>query len=159
MNRIKSQKIEDFLKSLSSSSPTPGGGAVAALAGALAVSLVEMVTNLTREKILDVEKITQIRKELLRLADEDCQAFDAVMTAYKSKSKQKIRKSLVKAIEVPERVMVLSAGVEKLAFVTIKKGNKNAVSDAKSALHLARAARKSAEENIKINKKALASLK
>ena len=50
MNKIKNQKIEQFLDDLSSSSATPGGGATAALTAAMAASLVEMVAGLTLGK-------------------------------------------------------------------------------------------------------------
>lgn len=153
MNSIRDQKISKFLGELSSKSPTPGGGAVAALTGAMAISLVEMVVNLTKGLKLDTGNL---KKELLSLADQDCKAFDGVMAAYRSKSKSKIIKSLKKAIEIPQKTLTLSQKIEKLAKQVVKKGNKNALSDAKSAIYLARAAQKAAKENIDINKKLLA---
>lgn len=168
MNSIKSQKIEKFLEDLSSSSPTPGGGAVAALSGAVAASLAVMVANLTLgkrgyERIQrEVKKIKgeglTYQKQLLKLADLDVKAFDSVMAAYRSRDKAKIRKSLKRAIDVPSKVAHLSEKVGKLAERLARIGNKNAVSDAKSAMVLARASRNAAGENIKINKKALARL-
>jgi len=161
MNKIKDQKIEDFLEDLASKSPTPGGGAASALAGAMAAALVEMVCGLTKGD--SVQRITdranQLKIKLLNLADEDCQAFNQVMRAYKSKSKSKIRKALQKAIEIPDKVKTLAEEVEVLANKMAEIGNKNAFSDTKSAIHLVKAAEKSAEENIKINEKALAALK
>jgi glutamate formiminotransferase/formiminotetrahydrofolate cyclodeaminase len=41
------KKISEFLNQLSSNTPTPGGGTVAALSGGLAASLVSMVASLT----------------------------------------------------------------------------------------------------------------
>lgn len=169
MNKIKSQKIEDFLKGLGSSSPTPGGGAVAAVTAAMSASLVEMVANITvgRKRYQEVQgevikistEASQLSKNLLSLADEDVKAFDEVIAAYRSKNKAKIKKALLLAIDVPSRVSRLSQQVERLGVEIVKIGNKNALSDARSAMHLARAAYKSAQENIKINKKALAGLK
>ena len=147
--------MKDFLDSLASKNPTPGGGAAAAVAGAMAAALVEMVVNLSKNLEL---KTGNLRTRLLALADEDAKAFDEVMAAYKSKSKVRIKKALLKAIEVPEETKKLSKDVEKLARIAAKRGNKNAVSDAKTAIHLAQAAQKSAEENIKINKKFLTKL-
>lgn len=167
--KIGEQKINKFLKELGSSSPTPGGGAVAAVTGAFAASLVEMVANLTigkksYEKVSDeMQKIKKealkIKAELISLADEDVKAFDAVMSAYKLKNKEKIKKALELATHVPSKVASLSGEIGRLAEVVSKKGNKNAYSDAKSALHLAHAAIEAAKENIRINKQALASLK
>lgn len=158
---IKDQKIQDFLEELSSKSPTPGGGAVAALTGAMAASLVEMVLNITKDEELRtryLKKIRKLRGELLKLADEDVAAFDAVMAAYKSKSKPRIKKALGYATVVPEKTRILCKEVEGLAGEVVRFGNKNALSDAKTAVLLARAAQDSAEENIKINRQALKKL-
>lgn len=160
MKKIKRQEIGEFLENLSSKSPTPGGGAVAALTGAMAASLVEMVCELTKTQNLQNSKTqsTQLRLKLLKLADEDCKAFDEVMLAYRSKDKGFIKKSLQKAIDVPGKTVLLSNEVLKLAKIVLKKGNKNTFSDAKTAIYLAQAAIKSADENIRINQQSLAAL-
>jgi len=158
---IKDKKIETFLEELSSKSPTPGGGAVAALTGAMAASLVEMVLSITKDEELKTKNLGKIRKlrgELLKLADEDVAAFDEVMVAYKSRSLARIKKALVYATDVPAKTRSLSQEVENLAGEVVKQGNKNALSDARTAVLLARAAQASAEENITINKQALKKL-
>lgn len=168
---FKKQTLEQFQKELGSKNPTPGGGVIAALAGSFSASLIEMVCNLTigkkgyekvEKSILIIRKNTlEIKKKLDRLAEEDKKAFDKVMIAYRTtpKSKTLITKALKYAIEVPMEVRKLSRELEKLAAHVGKIGNKNAKSDAKTAIHLAYAAGKSALENIKINKSALAKLK
>jgi len=170
---LKKQTIEEFQKELSSKNPTPGGGVVAALAASFAASLIEMVVNLTigkkgyedKEKILiKIAKDTgEIKKRLEVLTNEDAEAYKKVMEAYKtdkenSDRKEKIQKALKYAIEVPMEVRKLSHELEELAYHVSKVGNKNAISDARTAVHLARAAGKSALENIKINKLSLANL-
>lgn len=160
---INRQTIEQFQKELSSKSPTPGGGVVAALAAQFSASLIEMVCNLTKgDGLLGIEhRAREIKKRLVRLADEDARAFQKVMEAYRKKprSKSMIVKTLKYAIEVPMEVKKLSKELEILGAKTAKAGNKNAVSDAKAAVHLAHAAGKAAQENIKINKVSLAALK
>lgn len=165
---IKDQKIEKFLEELSSSKPTPGGGSVAALTGAMAASLVEMVANITigKKGYERVEKDIKIlrykaikaKKELLELADEDVKAFEQVMVAYKSKDKNRIKKALVFATDVPTKTAKFSKDVAELAKKISKIGNKNAYSDAMSSFHLAKAAVESARENIKINQMAIDNL-
>lgn len=165
---INTQTLKKFQEELGSKNPTPGGGVMAALAGSFAASLIEMVCNLTIDKkgyekvqkdMLKIHKeAVELKKKLSKLAEEDKKAFDKVMKAYKSKNKVAIRKSLKYAIEVPMEVRKLSQQLEKLAFHTSKIGNKNALSDAKTAMYLAHAAGKSALENIKINKVALSKL-
>jgi glutamate formiminotransferase/formiminotetrahydrofolate cyclodeaminase len=167
--KIGEQKISKFLKELGSSSPTPGGGATAALTGAIAASLVEMVASLTigkkrYEEVNDEmqkirNEVLKLKKELIELCDEDVRAFNAVIASYKVKDKEKIKKALQLATQVPSKVASLSGEVGRLAQVVAKKGNKNAYSDAKSALHLTHAAIEVAKENIRINKQSLASLK
>lgn len=171
--KISEQKIESFLKDLSSKKPTPGGGVVAALSGVMAASLIEMVCNLTigkkgyeaREGAIAkvLREATRIKKRLSVLSEEDAKAFEKVLAAYKTnkenpKRKEAIKKALRHAIEVPFEVRKLTQELEGLARRASKIGNKNAQSDAKSAYHLAHAAGKSALENININKKALARL-
>lgn len=166
--KIKDQKIERFLEELASRSPTPGGGAVAALTGAMAASLVEMVCNLTIGK-RGYEKYTKNleadakiakadRKILLQLADVDVSAFDSVMAAYKSKDKKEIRKALKYAIDIPEKVAAICMEIDDMAYELEKIGNKNVFSDAKTAHALAGAAINGAMANVHINGEALAKL-
>jgi methenyltetrahydrofolate cyclohydrolase len=152
--RIKNQKISDFMEDLSSNRPTPGGGAVAALTASFGASLCEMVANLTKKDLKDVVKKTKVlRKRLLELADLDVKAFNKVMAAYKTKNKEKIELALKNATIVPLETARLCDEVRDIASVLTREGNKNAYSDAKSAYYLAEAARKSALENVKINLK------
>ncbi len=166
--KIQDQKIGEFLDSVASKAPTPGGGAVAALTGAMAASLVEMVCNLTigkknypevqDEMIRIAERASELSQELLDLADRDSEAFEKVMEAYKTSDKEKIKGALLIAIEAPKKTAELCENVRELAEITAELGNTNAHSDAISAEHLAFAGVQSAVENIEINKKALTAL-
>jgi len=165
---IKNKTIEGFLDEVASKSPTPGGGAVAAVAGAMAASLVEMVCNLTigkknysgvQDEIIKIaERASELSGKLLELADRDSEAFEKVMAAYKTADKDMIKAALLTAIEIPQKAAEYCENVRELAEIAAKIGNKNAYSDAMSAEHLAFAAIQSAEENIEINKKLLAKL-
>ena len=156
------------MDNVASKSPTPGGGAVAAVVGAMAASLIEMVCNLTigkknysdvQDEIVKIaERASELSGELLNLADQDSEAFEKVMEAYKSGDKTKIKGALLTAIEIPEKTAELCENVRELAEIAAKLGNKNAHSDAMSAEHLAFAGVQSAQENVEINKKALTKL-
>ena len=162
---IKEEKISKFLKDLSSSKPTPGGGSAAALVGAIGASLIEMVANLTIGKKgyeKSIEEIKEIKtkaeknkNKLIRLADKDSKAYADVMKVFKlpkgSKRDYHIQKALKKATLVPLETALSSTEVLKLAKQITKIGNKNAKSDAASALHFAKASVSSALENVKIN--------
>ena len=92
---LRDLAIPDFLDKLNSSEPTPGGGGCAALNGAIAAGLIQMVCNVTTNKMLKKEqpvdkelvKTVLVAKnyqdELLRLIDLDAEAFGIVINSYK----------------------------------------------------------------------------
>ncbi|MBL7036275.1 cyclodeaminase/cyclohydrolase family protein [Candidatus Microgenomates bacterium] len=165
---ITKQTVESFVKDIASGKPTPGGGAVAAFTGATAAALVEMVCTLTigkkeygrfENKLQNIQKNSlEYRKKLLKLADDDVAAFTSVMEGYRSGDKEKIKRSLKRAMEVSMEVKKLVTELQKMAITVSKFGNKNAISDAKTAIYLCGASGKSAWENVKINKQALKNL-
>lgn len=164
--KVGKLEIKKFLENVGSKSPTPGGGAVAAVVGAMAASLVEMVCNLTigkekyEESRDEMKKIRDIsikyRRKLLELADEDVHAFNEVINAYKTEKSnpernEKIQNALKEASRIPLETARLSKEVGNVAKKMIEKGNKNALSDARTAKYLSESAIKSALENVKIN--------
>ncbi len=162
--------ISDFVAELASSSPTPGGGSVAALSGALGAALASMVANLTvgKKKYADVQddvthllrKTEALRLELTQLIEEDANAFDRVMEAMKlpktsdeekAKRARALEAALVDAATVPLAVMGKCVEVVELAKIAAEKGNVNAVSDAGVAALAARAGAHAARLNVLIN--------
>ena len=85
-----------FIEAVASNQPTPGGGAVAALAGALAAALAQMVAGLTvgRKKYAEVNEqamavlqaAESLRRELTQAVTEDAQAFEQVMAVMRNKA-------------------------------------------------------------------------
>ena len=85
--------IKEFLAEITSDSPAPGGGSVAALAGAVGAALATMVGNLTlsnakyREVQSEVEALmphlNSLQAKLVHYVDEDTAAFNQVMAAYR----------------------------------------------------------------------------
>lgn len=79
----------DFVDEVSRDSPAPGGGSVAALAGALGGALASMVANLSvgrgeMDAHYDAlcalsERAQQVKDFLIRAVDEDTRAFDSVL--------------------------------------------------------------------------------
>jgi len=164
------KKVSNFLDELASNSPTPGGGSVAALAGALGASLISMVGNLTvgKKKYEDVEedikKIVssseKLRYELSQLIEEDVKVFNNFMSTYKMPKEtedekkiraEKIQESLIEAAKVPLRVAYKCLDILSLSKEAAEKGNINVVSDAGVAVLMAEAALDSAILNVKIN--------
>jgi formiminotetrahydrofolate cyclodeaminase len=163
-------ELDGFLGELASGSPTPGGGSVAALCGAIGAALNSMVANLTigKKKYSDVEdemkeslaRTETLRIELAQMVDEDAAAFERVMTALrmakdtdgqKADRKKALEQALVDAATVPLAVMEMCLGAAKLAKPVALKGNTNAVSDAGVAALVARAGVHSAKLNVLIN--------
>jgi len=162
--------ITEFSKELSSSSPAPGGGSVAALNGVLAASLMVMVCNLTmgREKYKNDEvlfmeirdKAASLQDAFLKLVDDDTMAFNLVMSAYqlpkntedeKMTRLQSIQDATMKATQVPLVTALKSLEALRLAPLIAKKGNTNAISDIGVAVCQAEAALQGAVLNVKIN--------
>jgi len=164
------KKINNFLDELASNSPTPGGGSVAALAGALGAALISMVGNLTigKKKYEGVEEdfkkiissSEKLRYELSQLIEEDVKAFNNFMATYKMPKEtedekrmksEKIQEALVEAARIPLKTAYKCLDIMILSQVVAEKGNINVVSDAGVAVLMAEAALESAILNVKIN--------
>lgn len=162
--------LADFLKALASAEPVPGGGAAAALVGALGAALGSMVARLTlgSERCADVHEQAQIllertealRSDLAQMVDEDARAFASVSEALKlpkgTPEEQKVRKerldeALVAAMDAPRRVIELALEVAECAEEAARIGNANVVSDAGVCAALAHAAAQSARLNVMVN--------
>jgi formiminotetrahydrofolate cyclodeaminase len=171
---IGTQGIDDFLGRLASDDPTPGGGAVAALAAASGAALIAMVANLTIGKKGYEDASTRMgailaeadaaRPELLGLADRDAMSFDAVMQAFrmpketdaeKAARAEAIQMAFTGAAAVPMMIEEKAAALMPLAREAVELGNENAASDAVSAAHMLYAAVACAAANVDINAAAL----
>lgn len=165
-----SMAMADFLESLGSSAPAPGGGAASALAAALAAALAEMVAQLTagRPKYAEVdgrvrEIIAQLRRArtgLLQLMADDERAFQGVSAAYKLPKSDEVEReareaaiqsALREAIRPPLAVMSTACDVLALAEEIARIGNATVASDAGCAALIGEAAVRSAALNVLAN--------
>ncbi|HMK39511.1 MAG TPA: cyclodeaminase/cyclohydrolase family protein [Bacteroidota bacterium] len=159
-----------FLDDLASSSPAPGGGSVAALAGALGSALTAMVCNLTigKKKYAGVEEemkkilhqAEEMRALFTALIDKDTEAFNKVMEAFglpKDTEPQKalrsaaIREATKEATNVPLEVMKHCIDALALAQQVAASGNVNSISDAGVSAYMLHAAVEGAALNVRIN--------
>jgi formiminotetrahydrofolate cyclodeaminase len=170
-----SRTLAGFVDELSTESPAPGGGSVAALCGALSAALAAMVANLTVgrkgqedvwEAMRDLAERAQVEKDaFLRAVDEDAEAFNRVMDAMRAPAGTTAEKA-AKAISVEEAnrgatlvplgVLARTLAALELARETALYGNPNSVSDAGAAAAAARAAAEGAFLNVLINLKNVA---
>jgi glutamate formiminotransferase/formiminotetrahydrofolate cyclodeaminase len=167
---LAAMTLREFADELSSSSPAPGGGSVAALCGALSASLVAMVAALTwtkagrqdaRPAMSAVGIEAQSLKDwFLTAVDRDTEAFNAVLAAMR-KSKRTPEEVAARAAEVecanqgaakvPLDVLEATVRALELALRVVKDGNPNSVSDAGVAGAAALAAAEGAALNVRIN--------
>ena len=165
--------INVWLESLGSKTPTPGGGAVAALSSAISAAQLAMVANYTTgKKFADAEtrmqeiaqELTDLREQSLDLIAADAKAFSKIGAAYslpKETSAQEatrriaIQSALLGAAEPPTKVATIASRLVKIADELAVAGNKNVISDVAVGASLAKAALESAIVNIEINKTSL----
>ena len=162
--------LRQFCNETLSDSPAPGGGSVAALMGALGVSLGGMVANLSAGKrgwdnklhyFSDwAVKAQQLKDELLGLVDEDTAAFNKVMDAFalpKDSAEEKTARSAAiqaankYAAEIPLRVMETAFKSYEILTEMAKKGNPASISDVGVGLLAVRACVDGAAMNVRIN--------
>ena len=164
------ESISAFVASVASSEPVPGGGSVAAHAGALAAALAQMVAGLTigKKKYAAVdgemrevaEKAAKLSSKLTSLVQSDADAYAAVASAYKlgkepaeaaAHRARAIEEALVGAARVPLETCRACRDVAELARTVASKGNTNAITDAGVCALLAEAGCRGASYNVRIN--------
>jgi formiminotetrahydrofolate cyclodeaminase len=167
---LTDQKVIEFLEQTASGTPVPGGGSVSALSAALGAGLTEMVANLTVKKkgyeaveaqMQNIaEKVRWLRKKLEAAVDEDSDAYNDVLAAYKmpknTETEQEgrsraIQEAMQNAARVPMAVAYDALQVMDLAEKVIREGNRNAMSDGAVGAMMARTAVLGALFNVRIN--------
>ena len=167
---IYDKTLNEFLKEASSSSPTPGGGNVSAVAATLGASMVCMVANLTigkkgyeeyQEQATEIrDKLLKIIEKLKELTEKDIEAFNKYMEAFRmpkntEEEKEKRKKALQEAaknatvvpLEISKTCLEILIEAEKLS----KFGNKMAISDVGVGAYIAEACAKAAMYSVDIN--------
>ena len=163
---LRDQSVQAFLDQLASASPTPGGGSVAALTGALAAGLISMVCQLTvgRPRYAAFEAEAQailaqteaIRARLTDLIQIDVAAYSTVAAAYKLPKEDPTRTAaivaaMVVATDVPLQIAEQAAALLPLALPVAQHGNRTAVGDVVAGAQLAVACVHAALINVDAN--------
>jgi glutamate formiminotransferase/formiminotetrahydrofolate cyclodeaminase len=162
--------LRQFCNETLSDAPAPGGGSVAALMGALGVSLGGMVANLSASKRGWEDKLNyfsdwavkaqQVKDELLFLVDEDTAAFNKVMAAFAlpkdSAAEKAARSSAIQsankyAAEIPLKVMETASKSYQILSEMAEKGNPASISDVAVGLLAVRGCIEGAAMNVRIN--------
>jgi formiminotetrahydrofolate cyclodeaminase len=168
--KLDQLSVREFITELSSGNPTPGGGSVAALCGALGAALSAMVANLT----VDREKYEQTRNSMeevkktasnlsarfLELMQEDADTYQKVMAAFElpretdeqiTSRQAAIEEAMKKAATVPLETLRASEELIRVAREAVRGGNPNAITDAAAAVQLANTTAVVASYNVQIN--------
>jgi glutamate formiminotransferase / formiminotetrahydrofolate cyclodeaminase len=172
--KLVNLNINKFVQETASETPAPGGGSISAYMGAMGAALGTMVANLSAHKPGWDDRWEEFSKwaekgkayidQLLALVDEDTNAFNAIMDAFKlpkgsEQEKQHrteaIQKATQTAIEVPLKVMYLSYESMEIIRAMADTGNPNSVTDAGVGALAARSAVLGAAMNVRINSKDL----
>jgi glutamate formiminotransferase/formiminotetrahydrofolate cyclodeaminase len=166
--------VKGFTEETASESAAPGGGSISAAMGAMGVALGTMVANLSAHKpgwddrweefSQWAQKGKVFMDQLVKLIDEDTNAFNKIMDAFglpkstdseKAIRKQAIQAATLYAIQIPYKVMELSYQSMEVMKVMAEIGNPNSVSDAGVGALAARSAVLGAFLNVKINAEGL----
>lgn len=162
--------LQAFAEETASESPAPGGGSISAYMGTLGAALGTMVANLSShkrgwddrwEEFSDwADKGKYYQDALVKMVDEDTNAFNKIMEAFdlpkktdaeKAARHQAIQDATKFAIEVPFRTMTLCYESMEVAKAMAEIGNPNSVSDAGVGALAACAGVRGAYLNVKIN--------
>ncbi|MFO7897395.1 MAG: glutamate formimidoyltransferase [Candidatus Cloacimonadales bacterium] len=173
-DKLVNMTLTEFCDELSTDSPAPGGGSVAALSAAMSGALTAMVANLTdgkkgyeavwAEAKELAEAAQEVKENALNAIDADTQAFyemmDAMRLPKKSDEEKALRSEAIQnatknAILIPLQTLEIAQDAVSLSEKISKIGNSNALSDAAVGAINANAAAKAAYLNIKINMAAI----
>jgi formiminotetrahydrofolate cyclodeaminase len=155
-----SSSLEHVLDVLEAPAPSPCGGTAAALAGAMAASLVTMVARGSASWADGAGIATQARSlrfRLTALGDEDAAAFADVLVAMREQAGSPEQRdfalgnALLRAAEVPLRIAEATADVAELAALAAAEGAPQLQADASAAATLAEAATRAATHLVAVN--------
>ncbi|ANM30774.1 formimidoyltransferase-cyclodeaminase [Acidobacteria bacterium Mor1] len=167
---LKAMTLHGFADELSSDSPAPGGGSVAALCGALSAALSAMVASLTwskkgmqdaRPQMKEIgDSAQELKAWFVDAIDRDTDAFNDVLAAMRlpKKTDEEIaaREAAMEsanqlAAEVPLQVLRNAVACMEPARIAAAHGNPASVTDAGVAGACALAAAEGAALNVRIN--------
>lgn len=174
MSDFASMSLKDFVAVAASGEPVPGGGGIAALAGALGGAMASMAANFTVGKPKFAEHDGAVRAALAALrpridsllagVDGDAVAFSGIAAAYKlpkaddaekAARKAAIDAALTASMRVPLGMLRDCLAAAEVLPELAAKGNPNLLSDVVVAAIMLRAAAEAALVNVRANSKSL----
>lgn len=157
-----SWKLEEYFENLSSKTPTPGGGSVAGVTGALSSALLSMVGNFTvgKKKYKEYEEEIKellcengiLRKKLENYIEKDSEIYQNIMK-YTKENPSLAQKFLKESANLHLDIAKSSLRIIRWNGVLVEKGNRNLISDVGISAVIAIATFYSAKINAWINMK------
>ena len=167
---LTDMSCSDFADAIAAKTSVPGGGAVAAYAGAMGAALCSMVGEFTTGKKRyaeyeeDVQRMLveaeEVRRTLVGLVDADAEAFEPLSKAYGIPKDDPNRAGIVEAATktacaAPMEMMRQCAKTIELLEEMEQKGSRMLLSDVGCGAAMAGAALQSASMNVTVNTKTL----
>jgi formiminotetrahydrofolate cyclodeaminase len=161
--QVQDRTIRDYLDQLASSAPTPGGGSVAGVIAALAISLGRMVVSLSESTLALAEAEARLKEgsaQAISFSDADERAYGGYIAATRMPKvtpeekivrRQAMQRALLNSAETPMRLAELIASIKPTLAQVAELGNPHVVSDAAIALILADAAIEACLINVRVN--------
>lgn len=165
-----SRSIAEFLAATAARQPTPGGGSVTAVVGALAAALGEMVINYSlNKKDLEayrselepaVAELQRARELMLQLMIEDQLAYEALSALRKlpegnAERLDKLPAAQLACLRVPEAIAATGVAILERCDKLVSFVNYYLLSDLAVSADLAMAAIRCAVYNVRVNLKTL----
>lgn len=143
--------VADFLQAAADKRPDPGGGAVAALVGALAASMGAMTLRYTKdlsvaEPLAELERARELFEQLIV---EDQEAYANLVAVRKAGGD--VQTAALTAIAVPQAIATTAVSVLNLAEKVVPVANKWLLSDLAVCCELAMATVRCGLYNIRAN--------
>lgn len=154
---MKNSPISEWLADLGSKTPTPGGGAVAALNGAIAAAQLKMVCEYTKDTAINEKTnwLAQQIEQFFSLAEEDSAVFSKVSEAYKINDQGQINSALVEALQPSIKIVNISAELVDFCETNYQAFNPKLKADLIVVLANLKAAIRSAKAMLVTNVEAL----
>lgn len=167
---MKDLKVIEFIDQVASTDPTRGGGSVSALSGSFGVALMLMIARLMKNKekfekhhqTLDsmIETLEKVKGLFIDYVDQDSQAFEQVMNAFKMPKedeqekeirKQAIQQGFIKASLIPLQVMQRVVDVASIANELLSICPPSFMSDGQVGVLMLNSCFEGAKKNVLIN--------
>ena len=142
---LADRSVRELLEAVGARTPVPGGGAAAALTGALAAGLVEMAARFTPGREDDAGEAGALREQLLELGERELHAYGPVLEASALDARDpdreaRLRGALSDAADSPVEIARAARSVAELAAELALTGNAHLTGDAITGAMLAEAA-------------------